>query len=175
MRSALAVLLLVTAGCAPKKDDDRAECVAPGGCGAVLSTLGTGEAQVELIPDGEGGVYAALLGRGLGGIFCPTGQVCHGQLWRVGPDGSVMWKIEEKKSVDRPMLVDGGVAYRTGDGKLHGISPAGERVWEIEIDANPADGLQLVATPIASEIFVLGGGQAWRIHARSEERRVGKE
>ncbi len=163
MRLRLAALLfLLLPSCGPKETGDHTDCVAPGGCSAVRSTLGTGEAQVDLLADGTGCVYAALLGRGKGGTYCPANTVCHGELWRVDATGEVVWKVGERKSVDRPILIRGGVAYRTGDGRIAAVSTAGTPLWTVET----GDPL-VVASAWAADVYVVGGGSARRVDART--------
>lgn len=153
----LLAVAIAVAACGKEKDDDHVACDAPGGCSAVLSTLGTGESVAELIPDGEGGVYAAFHGSGEFPA-CNGGVVCHGELWRIDEDGEVDWKEKEGKSVSRPFAIPGGVAYRTGAGTLVAVDADGDERWRF-----PTDDPDLVASVVFGDVVVIASGQISRL------------
>ena len=160
----LIVAALAATACGKKEDDDHVDCDAPGGCSAVISTLGTGESVSELVADGRGGVYAAFLGSGEFPA-CNGGVVCHGELWRIGPDGDVDWKQKEGKSVSRPFLLpDGGVAYRTGAGTLVAVDADGDERWRYRTE-DP----ELEAAVVFDGVVVIASGQIARLDARTGE------
>ena len=160
-RPVLALTLLAAvaglSGCGKEEGDDHVRCEAPGGCVNVQSTLGTGEAVSELIPDGAGGVYAAFQGSGFHPA-CAGGVVCHGELWRIDRFGEVDWKAKEGKSVSRPFLVPGGVAYRTGAGTLVVVDDDGDERWRLALE-DP----ELAASRIGDAIFVAAAGTLARV------------
>lgn len=160
----LALVLAGAFACEKEKTDEVA-CDAPGGCGFVISTLGTGERNVTLIPDGEQGAYAAMLGSKLSPV-CSQGVVCHGALWRIDPDGNVMWKADERVAIDAPFSWKRGVAYRTGDARLVVHDRDGRRLWEAVV-GDPTFSYS-VDTGLRS-IFVMGGGQARRLDEATGE------
>lgn len=159
----LLVVALAVPACGKDEGSDRVPCEAPGGCSAVISTLGTGESVAELIADGDGGVYAALLGSGEFPA-CNGGVVCHGELWRIDRDGDVAWKEKEGKSVSRPFLLPdgGGVAYRTGAGTLVAVDGDGGERWRL-----PTGDPELVASVVFDDLVVIADGRLARIDADS--------
>lgn len=152
--AAAAALVL---GCAKK--DSSATCDAPDKCAGILSIQDTGESHVELLADGEGGAYAALLGSSDSPV-CVTGQVCHGQIWRLSPGGGVRWTLTESFAIDRPFLVPGGVAWRTGDGAVHAATSSGHPLWSA-----PVGDPKLAASWVAGAVFAAGNGSVVKIDA----------
>ena len=150
-------------GCGKEEGDDHVPCEAPGGCVNVQSTLGTDESVSELVPDGDGGVYAAFQGSGFHPA-CAGGVVCHGELWRIDRSGDVDWKAKEKKSVSRPFRVTGGVAYRTGTGTLVVVDADGDERWRL-----PLEDPELAAAAIGDAIFVAAGGMLSRVDPSTGE------
>lgn len=149
-------------GCEKQKGDDHVKCEAPGGCGAVHSTLDTGEANVRLIEDGKGGVYAALFGSGFEAAACAGGIICHGELWRIDEYGDVRWKEKEKKSVSDPFLVPGGVGYVTGSGKVVVLDSDGDKRFSVSTE-DPT----VVASVVRGSLYLAANGTFTRIDLES--------
>lgn len=170
------LLLVVTAGCGKEKGDDHVKCEAPGGCSAVHSTLDTGENRVELLPDGDGGVYAALYGAGFEAA-CAGGVVCHGELWRVDRFGDVRWKSKERTSVDQLFVLPGGAGYVTGAGKVVVLDGDGDERFTHATDATDitvsvvSGGLYVVADGTMTRLDPETGDEIWSQPA-PEERHV---
>ena len=163
MRFFLAAALVISlAACEKEKGDDHVTCEAPGGCGAVHSTLGTGEAHATLLADRNGGVYAALFGSGFEAQSCSGGIICHGELWRIDKYGNVRWKSKEKKSVYDPFLVPGGVGYVTGAGKVVVLDADGDERFSVSTD----DPL-LAASVIDGALYIAAGGALSRFDLES--------
>lgn len=156
--AAFGAVLVAGAACSKKSE---ATCgAAPDRCAGMMAIVDTHQAHVELVPDGAGGAYAALLGAGDSEI-CVAGQVCHGALLRLGADGAVLWKLAVGYAVDMPMpLEDGGVAWRGNDGGLHAANGDGTPRWDA-----PLGDPKLVAVPDAGSIVAVAGGSVARVDA----------
>ncbi|HVO31293.1 MAG TPA: PQQ-binding-like beta-propeller repeat protein, partial [bacterium] len=124
--------------------------------------IDSNQAHVELVDDGAGGAYAALLGAGDSEV-CVAGQVCHGAIWRLGAQGDVLWTHQVGYAVDAPFaLPDGGVAWRGNDGGLHAANGDGSPRWDLSLGD-----VRLLAAPDAGAVLAVAGGNVVRVDAKT--------
>lgn len=158
MRRALLLSAVAAVALSCARKSGSAQCDAPDHCVGMLAVLDTGEARVELIPDGEGGAYAALHGSA-DSTVCVEGLVCHGAIWRLDAAGHVRWSLGEDAAVEAPFLIPGGIAWRTGAGTVHAASADGRSLWETDAIGQNS----LVASSVQGEVFAIGDKKIHRI------------